>query len=140
MPRGPGKRVVMNRAAIDAIRLGYADGMQEVGEAILARAEPHVPDEPPIGKGLVQTGAAVTYVDGQKVAGRGTMPRSGRTNQGIMTAVGYGFPGRFNEVGTVHQPARPFLTPAIAAEVRGGMGAIPRRILRRLANVRRHAT
>ncbi len=88
----------------------------------------------------MQSGAAATYIDGRKVAGTGSAPRGQARKLGVTTIVGYGFPGRFNEVGTVNQPARPFFTPAMAAEVQGGMGAIPLRIIRRLANVRRHAT
>lgn len=142
MARGPGKRVVMNRAAVDALGLGWADGTQEVAEKILERARPRVADRPPIGQGLVKSGSAVTYVDGKKVASVGPTgaPRGAVPKQGVVTIVGYAFPGRFQEVGTVHQAARPVLTPAMVAEIQGGIAAIPRRILKRLANVRRNAT
>lgn len=123
MPRGkavgPGKRVLLNREAVEAIRLGYADGLQAVGEAILERTRPVVPDAPSYGVGLVDTGQAVTYVDRKKVAGQGSAPR-GSVPKELGTVVGYGFPGRFNEVGTVKQPPRPFLTPGFAATAAEG--------------------
>lgn len=137
MARRPPARVVMNREALTAIQLGYADGMQDEAEAILARAAPTLPDAPPYGKGVVRSGRAVTYVNGQKVStAPGTAPLRGINRQGVVTVVGYGFPMRFFELGTINQPARPRLTPAMVAEVQGGMGAIPKRIIKRLAGVR----
>lgn len=136
MPRRPSARVVMNRQAVDAIWLGYADGMQQVGLNVLERTRPRVPDRPPIGKGLVKSGRATTYVNGQKVAGTSNAPRASHPPGGIITVIGYGFPGRFNEVGTIHQPARPFLTPGMAAEVPSAGPAAAVAIERRLRKVR----
>ena len=125
----------MNRQAVDAIWLGYADGMQQVGLNVLERTQPRVPDQPPIGKGLVRSGRAVTYVSGKKVAGTGTAPREARTGVGIVTVVGYGFPGFFNEVGTVHQPPRPFFTPGMVEEVPSAAPVCAAGIERRLEAV-----
>jgi hypothetical protein len=136
MARRPGARVVMNREAVDALRLGWADGTQEEAEAIVATAAQRIPDVPPIGRGLKFSGAAVTYVDGKKVAGKGTAPRGAAPASGVVTILGFGFPGRFREVGTVRQPPRPTLTPAMTGRVQGGMRAIPLRLVKRLAKVR----
>ena len=47
----------------------------------------------------------------------------------ILAIVGFGFPGRFQELGTVHQPAKPFLTPAVS-QVEPQAIAILERIVR----------
>jgi hypothetical protein len=113
--RKPSKRVVMNREALDAIRLGMADGTHNVGMAIIEGAQ--VPDAPPYGVGLVDTGRVVTLVDGRKVAGEGTPPREAKVGKGTVTIFGFGFPGRFQELGTSKQPARPFLTPSVQEQI-----------------------
>lgn len=126
----------MNREAVDAIRLGFADGLQDEAEVIIGYTANLLPDLPPLGKGLKFSGAAVTYVDGKKVStGRGTAPR-GAKPRGIGTVLGFGWPGLWRELGNAHQPPRPTLTPAMAARVQGGMDAVPRHIKRRLAGVR----
>jgi hypothetical protein len=142
MARAPGKRVVMNRAALDAIKLGAADGAQAAGELVLRVAEPLVPDREPFGRGLVKTGKVVTYVDGRKVAGTGTAPRRDPPPPvGTCTYVGYGFPGRFQELGTVQHPAQPFLTPSMASASGGEVDdRYAQGIRARLAAVRHNAT
>jgi len=47
----------------------------------------------------------------------------------IQAIVGYGFPGRFQEFGTVNQPARPFLSPA-AQQVLPNAGSIMASVVR----------
>lgn len=137
MARKPTARVVMNREAVDAIRLGFADGMQEEGEAIIAAAAPRISDAEPTGRGLKFSGKATTYVDGKRIAGTGTPPRGQVPRAGTVTIVGFGWPGYWYETGTIKQAPRPVLTPAMVARVSGGMAAVPRRIVRRLAGVRR---
>ncbi len=105
------KSVVINRAALTALGEGIADGLLAVGQRTLDLADPNVPDALPYGVGLVKTGAHVVYIRGKKVGGNATLRRVDKS--GIVLYVGYGFPGRFQEEGTVNQPARPFLTPAI---------------------------
>jgi HK97 gp10 family phage protein len=134
--KGPGKRVRMNREALGVILREYADGMQAVGEQIIVAANPRVPDAPPLGAGLVKTGAAVTYVEGKKVAGSGTAPRGSVPRTGVTTVVGYGFPGRFQEVGTQHQPARPFFTPAMASVIPDAPKTVASRIGKALRSLR----
>lgn len=109
------KSVQINRAALTALGQGIADGLAAVGARTLELAAPNVPDEPPIGKGLVQSGSYVVYIQKKKVAGNATLARVDK--KGIVLYVGFGFPGRFNEIGTIHQPARPFLSPAFVQAV-----------------------
>lgn len=115
--RRTSKRVVLNRQTLSQIRLGNIDGMQAVGELIIQRAEPHVPDQPPVGKGLVESGRVVTFADGKVVAGSGRAPRGAKPGRGVVTIFGFGFPGRFLERGTEFITPRPYLTPATASGV-----------------------
>lgn len=106
------KSVRINREALTALGLGMADGLAAIGQRTLDIARPHVPDEPPLGQGLVETGGYVVYIEKKKVAGNATLSRVDKT--GVVLYVGFDFPARFNEIGTVHQSARPFLSPAFA--------------------------
>jgi hypothetical protein len=110
------KSVVINRAALTELGLGIADGLLEIGERAIELSRPNVPDAPPEGKGLVQSGSWVVYIDKKKVGGTATISRADK--KGIVLYAGYGFPGRFNEIGTINQPARPFFAPAFLAAVR----------------------
>lgn len=111
-------RCVLNYKALDAIRKGLVDGLSDMGRATIA--DTHAPDDDPTGQGLVTTGDWGVWADGRKVAGTASKPRTVKTPKGaIVLVVGYGFPGRFNELGTVHQPARPFLTPAMLETIPG---------------------
>lgn len=106
-------RTVINRKALTAIRAGLVDGVEDLGRAIVARINP--PDDPTTSETIgVDYGV---WADGRKVAGGATKPRSQSVRKGVTLVVGVGFPGRFNEIGTVHQPARPFFTPEVLAEI-----------------------
>lgn len=110
------KSVIINRAALTALQLGIADGFLAVGQQAVDNARPNVPDAPPYGKGLIRTGGYVVYAGKRKVGGNATISRVDKS--GIVLYAGFGFPGRFQEMGTVHQPARPFFTPAFLAASR----------------------
>jgi hypothetical protein len=142
MARKPSARVVLNRAALNRVELAIADGFSAVGHAVLDTTEP--PDATPFGEGLVTRGGFLVYAAGKKVDGFGqdgrqpAKPRAVRV-QGeswLQLIVGFGFPGRFQELGTIRQPARPFLTPAagrvlpLAAQI---MSPVVRTALRRIA-------
>lgn len=133
MARQYSTRVVLNRKTLDEVSLGVADGLLAMADAVIAGAR--VPDDPAIGEGLIQTGATVAYANGHKVGGKATGPRR-VSRQGIAVFGGFGFPGRFNELGTVHQPARPFLTPSLMAEVPGSAEFVRPAVARRLAGVK----
>lgn len=106
-------RVVFNRRTFGALRVGLADGMLQVAEVIIQVARP--PDATPFGEGLVTTGAAGGWIDGRKVGGSSPKPRRAIPPVGIVAVAGFGFPGKFQERGTIHHPAQPFLTPAVDA-------------------------
>lgn len=140
-PRGPSKAVVVNRSVLNELVLGYADGLHEVGRNIIARAEPTVPDRPPIGKGLVQGGSVVTFVNRKRVASEGKATRLRRDavppKAVIATVVGYPFPGLLVELGTSHSAPEPFVTPAFGAELGDAAGVVAGKIKEHLAKVRR---
>jgi hypothetical protein len=119
----PSARVVLNRSKLDAAVLAVADGFLEVGRTIVELAGENAPDSPydpyPIGEGLPKQGGVLVMVNGQKTAGwsqRGTQPKKPRAvrgmKQGVVAVVGFGFPARFAEMGTVRTPAKPFFAPA----------------------------
>lgn len=117
MPRKPSTRVVLNRNALDKVDMAVADGVNEIARTIVETADP--PDATPIGQGLVTNGGWITFVGSKKVDGgslEGTQPRKPRAlrlKQGLITAIaGFTFPGRFQEMGTVHHDAQPFLWPS----------------------------
>lgn len=118
MARGPSARVVLNRRTLSEMALAAADGLAEVGRTVLDVADP--PDATPIGQGLVTSGGYLVYVNGKKVDGYGQdgkqpkPPRAARVSKGagIAVVVGWGFPGRFQEFGTIHHAPQPFATPA----------------------------
>lgn len=109
--RGETRRTVLNRQALGALEQGFIGGMAEIGRATIAATQP--PDAEPYGQGLITTGDWVVYAGGKKVAGRANKPRGKLPSKGIVLFVGFDFPARFNEQGTIHQQARPFLTPAM---------------------------
>lgn len=109
--------VELNYAALDEIKRGLLDGLFDLGVAIITGAD--APDATPYGQGLVRSGGVIGYVDKKLVRtfslGADKLvrkPRRARLTDEIVVVAGFGFPGRFQEAGTIHQPARPFLTPA----------------------------
>lgn len=137
-------RVVANRAALETAVLAVADGMLEAGELMVRAARP--PDSPfqpyPTGEGLPKQGGWLGYVNGAKFGGgslRGLQPRKPRSDvprTGIAIVVGFGFPARFVELGTVRVRARPFLTPAVMSIVPTADVVISAAVRRRLAGIR----
>lgn len=136
MARARRSRVEINRAALDEIRGGFADGVFDIARAIGNVAEANAPDtgegtypwgaERELGAGLVDRVGAAVWVNGKKThqwgssGGTPDKPREVkvRSEAAVIGVVGAGFPGMFQEAGTVHHRARPFLTPA-ASEVVG---------------------
>lgn len=104
-------RVVLDPKVVDEIRSAAAEGLLAFAEEILAKANP--PDATPYGVGLVDNHGIAVFIDGRQVAGDAQVPpQADVLATGISAFVGYGFPGRFQELGTINQAARPFLTPA----------------------------
>jgi hypothetical protein len=137
-------RVVLNRAFFDELAVAEADALFDVCERVLEVVR--VPDAPPYGKGLQEGGAAIAYVARKKVNGttiggkQVKKPRDLKLTShqlDVAAAVGFGFPGRFVELGTLHTPAQPFLTPAVMSVVGAEAEVIlSKSISRRLAGMR----
>lgn len=104
MARRPSKRVVMNRAALDAFQLGMADALAKAGEEILAEAIANAPRDAEAAaerhtKMLADTGGIWVGVSGltgggiAKVAGNGNKPRRFAMARGtVALVVGFGSP------------------------------------------------
>jgi hypothetical protein len=127
----PSSRVVINRAALDEAVLAVADGLAELGQRIVEVADP--PDAPAYGQGLVTTGGTYAAVNGKKIAGNAAKPRSA-PKAGILVVAGFSFPGRFQETGTVHHRAQPFLMPAVNAVVPNAESVIGPAVKRRIGH------
>lgn len=122
-------RVVLNRSAIDAVLLGMADGLLEIGERIIADASANAPRDPEIAakRGvpmMADTGHAVVYAGGKKVGGdegNTGKPRGMATPPGqAVLGVWFSSPlSHFAELGTVNEIARPFLLPSVNRNVGG---------------------
>src|SRR5688500_14149698 len=94
-------RVVLNRKALTALQGAFADAMADMGREVIEVARP--PDARPFGEGLVTTGDWGVWAGSKKVDGTAQKPRAARLSRGEITMlVGYGFPGRFQEMGTVN--------------------------------------
>jgi hypothetical protein len=135
MARKSSCRVQTNRTALSEAWLAVADGLLAVGEEIVAAARP--PDAAPFGEGLVTRGAAGVWVDGKKIGGQAEKPRRVKVRQyPIVGIAGFGFPARFQEIGTVHQPSRPFLAPAKTEVVPRSPSTIRDAVQRRIGGLK----
>ena len=109
---------MLNRSALTELGVAVAEGVEEVARTIVEVADP--PDATPFGEGLVTSGGWLVYLGPRKIGGGGQdgrqpkKPRSWRVrdSEGIHGIAGFGFPGRFQEMGTVNHAAQPFLVPA----------------------------
>lgn len=140
------RRIVLNRAAFDAITLAVADGAFELAKKIIDGARP--PDYPidvwvksgphageqrafRTGEGLPKHAGVLAYVGSKRVgvySKRGatsvSKPKAAKLSKGVTVIGGFGFPGRFVEEGTVHMGAQPFLTPELMADLPDAEGFI----------------
>lgn len=108
----PSSRVVLNRAALNALQGTFVDAMEELGEMFLDVVDP--PDATPYGEGLVTSGGYGVWVGTKKVSGDAQKPRAARLSRTAVTLLaGFGFPGRFQETGTINHGPQPFVTPAM---------------------------
>ena len=123
--RGVSAKVRLNKAALDDVTYAVADGLFEAGRVIVEIASANAPDSPydpyPAGEGLPKQGGVLAYVANQKVDGwsiRGPQPAKPRSLRliakahSVVVAVGFGFPARFAEGGTINHAPQPFLGPA----------------------------
>jgi hypothetical protein len=122
-------RMVLNQERLGDVVFIVADGFFEAGRVIVERASAHAPDYPyptkrfpfGLGEGLPRQGGVLVYAGNKKTHGfslRGDQPKKPRSvkestaKHSVATVVGFGFPARFNELGTIRMPAHPFLGPA----------------------------
>jgi HK97 gp10 family phage protein len=128
-------RVVLNRQALERSVLAVADGMADAGREAVDMADP--PDATPYGAGLVDRGGMIAWVKGRKIDDHsldGKAPRKPDVrprSSDIFVVVGFGFPGRYQEFGTEHHAAQPFLTP-VMQQIRGEIPGIVARRTRSL--------
>lgn len=128
-------RVAINRQNAGALRVAVADGLLRFAGAVVDAADP--PDATPYGEGLVTSGGSVAFIDGRKVGGDATKPSRERIpRKAIVAFAGFGFPGRFQEIGTSHHAAQPFLWPAFS-RLQGSVGSYMRPSIRALLASRR---
>jgi hypothetical protein len=112
-------RLVLNQSVLNDVQKALAFGLLNLGEKIAqeASANAAVSEDERYGHVRDQWGAAV-YVDGKKISDISAdgsavnKPRAFRAGKGLAGLVGFGFPGRFLEVGTSDTRAQPFLSPA----------------------------
>lgn len=118
---GTGRRRLNVRFNSDPVMVAVADGLFAIAMRIGEVAAAAAPDAPELNYGLPENWGAGAWANGKLIDGfgatsgeafskpRGTGPVP---KVGAAAVIGFGFPGRFNELGTVNQPARPFLGPA----------------------------
>lgn len=128
-------RVVLNKKALNAISAGFADGFADMGRRFVEIVRP--PDAAPFGKGLVTTPDWGVWAGTKKVDGTATKPRAVRLHKTQITLLaGEGFPGRFQEIGTVNHPPQPHVTPAMLQIIPEAEAFLKPAVKRALAGVR----
>lgn len=145
------KKVVMNRAALDAMQIGMADVLLATGQRIIADAS-----KGPGGSGvgslrdpeaaakrgvpmMLDTGHVGVWGLGKKIGGDMTAkPRGLKTpkDQVVMVAAFASPLAHFAELGTIKEIARPFLTPAFNRGIPGAADAVPAAMAKRVRAVR----
>ena len=127
-------KIVMNKAAIDALYAGMADGLIALGGAIIADASERAPKDAEIAAkrgvpmlkdtGFISVwgpvkGKSVLVHGSAQVAASKNKPRGVRTpiDQVVLVA-GFASPlAHLQELGTIKMKAHPFLTPVLMANV-----------------------
>lgn len=115
-----GRRRLNIRINTDPVMVAISDGLFAVALRIGETASAAAPDAPQFNYGLPENWGAISWALGKLLQAQGadggtavSKPRDMRTTRtGADAVVGFGFPGRFNELGTVNQDAIPFLGPA----------------------------
>lgn len=118
-------RLRLEQSRLDDVTFIVADGLFEAARVIVEKAAAQAPDSPfepyPEGEGLPKQGGVLVYAGNKKTHGwsiRGDQPakpravRASTKEHSVVAVLGFGFPGRFAEGGTVNHAAQPFLAPA----------------------------
>ena len=131
-----GAQMVWNKAQIDALQMGMADGLIAIGGQIIADAvstmKPGHLDAPPYGEGLIASGYSSVWALGKLVSGSAEVAASKNKPRGLKVPVdqvvmiaAFSNPvAHLQELGTVNMPARPFLIPAFNRQVPGAGSVI----------------
>ena len=119
------EKIVWNKAAVDALHAGIADGLIALGETIIADARDNAPRDPEIAakRGvpmMADTGYFSVWGLGKLVSGSTAVaagknkPRGFRTpkDQVVLITAFSSRLAHLIELGTIKMPARPFLLPA----------------------------
>lgn len=130
-------KIAWNKAEVDRLYAGMADGMIGLVERIAADASAHAPRDPEAAAArgvrmLADTARTAVFADGKLVSGTGermasrNKPRGARTPAGQVVAfVMFDSPlAHLVELGTVKMAARPFLLPAFNRGVPGVPDAV----------------
>lgn len=124
-----GASIQMNKAGVDALYAGMADGLIELGDKIIGDAvstmRPGHLDAPPYGEGLIKSGFVTVWGQGKLVHGSAQVAASKNKPRGlkvpkdqVVMIAAFASPlAHLHELGTVKMPARPFLTPALMANI-----------------------
>lgn len=109
---------VLNREAMAEFDRCLVTSLELLAMEVLNIAKPPIasPEEEDQWSPLEDHKGMISYLDGKKVGGDPGVEKPKAflvRGRGASVAAGFGFPGRFNEMGAAHQPARPFLTPAV---------------------------
>lgn len=138
-------RVVLNREALAQLDRDFATGLENLAADALSQVDP--PDAAPYGQGLIDRFGWISYVDGKKVGADPATVQKPRKmtvrGKGIAVGLGFGFPGRFQETGTVNQPPRPFFAPVVFGVVGDGsavLSALQAALAKSLASKARRTT
>ena len=144
-----GAQIVMNKDAVDALYAGMADGLVELGERIIADARASAPRDPTTAAArgvpmMADTGSVSVWgpVNGKssllhgsaQVAAGKNKPKGLKVpvDQVVMVAAFASPLSHFAELGTIKEPARPFLTPALMSNIGNAgeyvKGAMSRRV------------
>jgi hypothetical protein len=123
-------KIVYNKAAIDALYAGMADGLIELGERIIADASERAPKDAAAAAArgvpmLKDTGFISVWGQGKLVHGSAQVAASKNKPRGVRTpkdqvvlVAGFSSPiAHLQELGTVKMTANPFLTPALMANI-----------------------
>ncbi len=123
-------KIVMNKAAIDALYAGMADGLIELGNKIIADASERAPKDAAAAAArgvpmLNDTGHISVWGQGKLVYGSSQVAAAKNRPRGVRAAkdeiimiAAFGSPiAHLQELGTIKMPAHPFLTPALMANI-----------------------
>ena len=126
MPRQ--KAWVLNREAMSEFDRCLVTGLEALANEALARTKAPVAKagEEDQYSPLSEQKGVISYLDGKRVGGDMSIKKPKDftvRGKGASVGVGFGFPARFNEMGTAHQPARPFFTPPVMETV-GNEGVV----------------